>query len=50
MPTSVCNIIGNLDTSDYSNIVLGGFRDNGNDTAITAQDGRRLGYFVSRQR
>jgi hypothetical protein len=35
IPTSVCNIVGNPSTGDYSNMVLGGLGDDGNDTAIT---------------
>ncbi|KAH6641335.1 hypothetical protein F5144DRAFT_465693, partial [Chaetomium tenue] len=48
MPTSVCNIVGNPGTGDYSDIVLAGLGGGGKDAVITAQDGRRLGYFVSR--
>ncbi|KAK4155335.1 hypothetical protein C8A00DRAFT_42055 [Chaetomidium leptoderma] len=48
VPTAICNIVGNPGTGDYYDMVLGGLGDDGKDAAITAEDGRRLGYFVSR--
>ncbi|KAK4148887.1 hypothetical protein C8A00DRAFT_38523 [Chaetomidium leptoderma] len=47
VPTSVCNSVGYPGTGDYFDIVFK-LGDDGKDAAITAQDGRRLGYFVSR--
>jgi hypothetical protein len=47
VPTAVCNIVGNSDTGDYSNMVLN-IGEDGQDAKITTQDGRRLGYFVLR--
>ncbi|KLU93062.1 hypothetical protein MAPG_12003 [Magnaporthiopsis poae ATCC 64411] len=49
VPTSVCNIIGSPGTGDYSGITFAGLGDDGKDGAITAQNGRRLGYFVGRR-
>ncbi|KAK3291703.1 uncharacterized protein B0H64DRAFT_445735 [Chaetomium fimeti] len=49
-PNYICNVIGSPDTGDYSQIVLGGLGDNGKDAAITAENGRRLGYFVKGRR
>ncbi|KAK4137912.1 hypothetical protein BT67DRAFT_439130 [Trichocladium antarcticum] len=48
VPTAFCNIIGGPHTGDYDRTQLGGLGDSGNDGAITAKDGRRLGYFDSR--
>ncbi|KAL8388806.1 hypothetical protein RB595_008944 [Gaeumannomyces hyphopodioides] len=44
MPTGICNLVGGLNTGDYSRALLGGLE--GCSAAIEAQDGRRLGYFV----
>ncbi|KXX76654.1 hypothetical protein MMYC01_207281 [Madurella mycetomatis] len=44
MPGAVCNIIGGPVSGEYSQLATG-LKEDGKGAAITAEDGRRLGYF-----